>query len=116
VETRERLLVLFAEIAATHSYDVAANRAVKRDKKAEAAGTLRVLDQETFVDALKGGQSFALTLVEKRRCPACQGEGVLRPRTELGENRDLPRKDWPKCPWSEGEAEADFAVSYTVSW
>ncbi len=115
VETRERLLSLFAEIAKGHSYDVATNRAVARDTKAEAAGALRVLDQEAFVEALKGGQTFAVTLIEPRRCPACHGEGVLRPRTELGENRDLPRKDWKKCPWGEG-AEADFAVSYTVSW
>jgi hypothetical protein len=116
LETRERLLELFAEVAKAHSYDVAANRAVPLDAKAEAAGTLRVLDQEAFVEALKGGQTFAVTLVEKRRCAACQGEGVLRPRIELGENRDLPRKDWKKCPWSGGAAEADFAVSYSVAW
>lgn len=115
-ETREQLLALFTEIAKRHSYDVAANKAVKRDKKAEAAGTLRVLDQEAFVEALKGGQTFKVVLVEPRRCPACHGEGVLRPRIEKGENRDLPRKDWPKCPWSEGGPEADFAVAYTVKW
>ncbi len=116
VETRERLLAIFEEVAKAYSYDVAANKAVPRDKKAEKAGTLRVLDQLAFTDALKGGQIFPVVLVEKRRCPACNGEKQLRPRVEKGENPDLPRKAWPKCPWSAGEADADFAVSYTVGW
>mgnify|MGYP001187650400 FL=1 len=116
VETRERLLVLFAEIARTHSYDVATNQAVAKAKNEGKEGGPRVLDQEAFLDAIKAGQTFTVTLVEKRRCPACQGEGVLRPRIEHGENRDLPRKDWKKCPWSDGEPDADFAVTYEVKW
>lgn len=114
--TRERLLALFAVIGPAHSFDIPANKAVPKDKKGEEAGTLYPLDREKFVDALKGGQEFTVTLIEKRRCPACHGEGVLRPRVEHGEKPDTPRKDWKRCPWSDGGAEADFAVTYTVKW
>lgn len=110
VETRERLVAIYEAIAKGKGYDSLTRKVVP------TAEATTELTQAFFVEALQAGQTFEVTLVEARRCPACHGEGVLRPRVEHGENRDLPRKDWPKCPWSKGTGEADFAVSYLVKW
>lgn len=110
-ETRESLLAIYEAIAKGKGYDELARKVVPA-----AEGTTE-LTQAAFVEALKAGQTFEVTIIEARRCPACHGEGVLRPRVEHGENRDTPRKDWKKCPWDGATAgQADFAVSYTVKW